>query len=420
MTNNVISFDAERPPYPDGMEVPGSADARPVPEPEREGDSPPPDQGKARRRSFAILGGVVALGLVGYGGYSLLNAGYETTDDAYVAGNIVTITSREAGSVDALRADDTESVKRGQTLVDLDPAMADAQLAAAEARLAQAVRAVRSDFSKVDETNAEIVQARAELERARNDLARRRNAAAEGAVSGEELSHAADSVRTAQAALDLAQSRRDQAQSSVQGTGIRNNPDVLAAIAEYRRAAIVRGHMKIASPVDGVVAQRTVQLGQHVSPGVPLMAVVPLKNVWVDANFRETQLADLRVGQTVKVESDAYGGDVTYHGTIAGLSAGSGNAFALLPPQNASGNWIKIVQRLPVRIALDPAELERYPLRVGLSVKVTVDTSKRDGTPVARAPGASVSQQAGQTDESAVDKRIEEIIAANSGSARAR
>ena len=371
---------------------------------------------RARKRGFLLLGGALALGLVAYGGYEALFAGStEATDDAYVAGDVVAITAREPGNVVAIHADNTESVKQGAALVDFDTDTADAQLAQAAANLALAVRNVRSDFSRVAETSAEVVQAQAELARAHNDLTRRQGAEAEGAVSGEEVSHAADSLRTAQAALAVAQSRHGEAQSAVGGAALESNPNVLAAIAAYRRAAIVVGHMHLAAPVDGIVAQRSVQLGQHVEAGTPLMAVVPLKAVWVDANFRETQLADLRVGQPVTVRSDAYGSDVTFHGKVLGLGAGSGNAFALLPPQNASGNWIKIVQRLPVRIALDPRELGHNPLRIGLSVKVSVDTTDHSGTPVARSATGQFQHEERLDDTATVDRQIAAIIAANRG-----
>ena len=401
----------------------------PVPAPTAKTDAPAvpaPDAGaptsastpaRTRRRGFLLLGAAVVLGLVGYGASRLLAAPSETTDDAYVAGDVVAINARDAGSVIALDADNTQSVRAGQPLIALDPATADAQLASAEADLARAVRAVRSSFSQVDETNAEIASASAELNRTRDDLARRQTAAAAGAVSGEEVAHAADSVRSASAALALAQSHRAQALSTVEGTSVRSNPDVLAAIAAVRRAAIVRSHMTITAPVDGIIAQRTVQLGQQVAAGTPLMAVVPLRKVWIDANFRETQLADLRVGQPVTVTSDAYGSDVTFHGRVIGLGAGSGSAFALLPPQNASGNWIKIVQRVPVRIALDPAELDRNPLRVGLSVDVDVDTSNHDGVPVARAASGAIAQESSDNGGPDIDRTIARIIAENGGAA---
>jgi len=380
-------------------------------------ETPPPANGNpgARRKWLIILAVAVAvLGLI-YLAYILLKPPSQETDDAYVAGDTVTITARDPGTVLALHADNTQMVKAGQPLIDLDPATTDVDLAAAEARLAQAVRGVRSDFSRVNESNAGLTRAEAELDRARNDFSRRRQAAAEGAVSGEEVAHAADTVKTALAALALAQSQVVQANAQVQGTSLSTNPAVLSAIAEYRRAAIRRSHMHVVAPVDGLVAQRTVQIGQQIAAGTPLMAVVPLRRVWIDANFRETQLRDIRIGQPATITSDTYGGKVVFHGHVIGLAAGSGSAFALLPPQNASGNWIKIVQRLPVRIALDPRELDRYPLRIGLSVAVEVDTADTSGTLVGKPAQAVFPSQASDTGDARVEQRIAQIIAANRG-----
>jgi membrane fusion protein (multidrug efflux system) len=369
---------------------------------------------RARKRALTILGVVVVIGAIVWAVFHfLLAAPEQETDDAYVAGDVVAITARDPGQVTAIHADNTQVVKAGQPLIDLDAATADVGLASAEAELARAVRATRSDFSKVNETGAAVVQAEAELARARNDLARRRGAAAEGAISGEELSHAADQVKVASATLQLARSQQAQSRNGVVGTTVSNNPAVLAAIAAYRRAAITRSHMHVVAPIDGVVAQRTVQLGQQVSAGMPLMAVVPLDRVWVDANFRETQLRDLRIGQAATVTADMYGDDLVYHGRIVGLGAGSGNAFALLPPQNASGNWIKITQRVPVRIALDKGELRRNPLRVGLSVNAIVDTADKSGTMVGRPAVAAYKGLATGQGDAAVDAKIRQIIAAN-------
>jgi membrane fusion protein (multidrug efflux system) len=373
---------------------------------------------KARKLALLALAGVVVLALSAWTlKVTVFASPSETTDDAYVAGDVVAITSRESGTITALHADNTESVKRGQPLLDLDSSTADANLAAAEAELGRSVREVRSRFARVDETQAEIVKALADLKRADDDLVRRKGAAVDGAVSGEEVDHAGETVRTASAAVALARSQHAEAEAAVQGASIETNPDVLAAIAAVRRAAIVRNHMHLTAPEDGIVAQRTVELGQQVSPGSPLMAVVPLRRVWLDANFRETQLADIRVGQPVKITSDAYGGHVVFHGKVLGLGAGSGNAFALLPPQNASGNWIKIVQRLPVRIGLDPRELDRNPLRIGLSVTVTVDTRDHSGPPVARAePAVPFESEADQDAGPEVEAQIARIIAQNRGS----
>jgi membrane fusion protein (multidrug efflux system) len=347
-----------------------------------------------RRRLLIILAVVVAVGAVIYGFYWLLYARhFEGTNDAYVSGDIVAITSRENATVLALHVDNTQAVRRGQLLIEFDPISAKVAMDAAEANLAHTVRSVRTDVSKVAQARAQLNAARVGLAQAESDS--RRRASAGDAVSGEELNHARDAVQGAQASVAAAESNLAEAQATVEGTAVARNPDVLAAIARLRQAAITLGHMKLYAPVDGVVAQRTVQIGQQIAPGTPLMAVVPLQSVWIDANFKEGQLEDMRIGQPAEVSADIYGGDVTYHGKIVGLGAGSGSAFALLPPQNASGNWIKIVQRVPVRIALDPKELSQHPLRVGLSVDVSVDV--RDGSGSAVASGATVHDVRGDT-----------------------
>lgn len=381
----------------------------PAPQPDTQGGKP-----AARKRWLLILGVVVLIGVIVWAVFHFLLAKPEQeTDDAYVAGDVVAITARDPGQVTAIHADNTQTVKAGQPLIDLDPATADVALASAEADLARAVRATRADFSKVNESGAGIVQARAQLSAATADYARRQGAAAQGAISGEELAHAADAVKVARATLALAVSQQNQARAAVQGTDTSTNPAVLAAIAAYRRAAITRSHMHLVAPIDGVVAQRTVQIGQQVAAGTPLMAVVPLTRVWIDANFRETQLKDLRIGQAATVTADMYGGDVVFHGRVIGVGAGSGNAFALLPPQNASGNWIKIVQRVPVRIGLDPNELARNPLRVGLSVKTTVDTADLSGARLGRPAAPTYAGKPSDGRDPAVEARIRQIIAAN-------
>ena len=374
----------------------------------------PAGKRKARKRAFAILAAIVLVVAIVWAIFHfLLAAPEEETDDAYVAGDVVAVTARDPGTVVALHADNTQSVKAGQPLVELDPLSSDVALQSAEAELARAVRATRADFTRVGQSDAAIVQAEAELARARGNYTRRRGAAAEGAVSGEELDNAADAVKVAAANLRLAQEQRRQATSAVQGTQVDTNPAVLAAKAAYRRAAIQRSHMRLTAPVDGVVAQRTVQVGQQIQAGTPLMAIVPMRRLWVDANFRETQLKDLRIGQAATVVADMYGDDIVYHGRVVGLAAGSGNAFALLPPQNASGNWIKIVQRVPVRIALDPRELAANPLRVGLSVKATVDTASKQGARLAQAATQPYRGDTANYDDPVVEAQIARIVAAN-------
>ncbi|WP_339346601.1 HlyD family efflux transporter periplasmic adaptor subunit [uncultured Sphingomonas sp.] len=392
--------------------VPAAAES---PEPPAPTPAPAPTGNpRGRRRAFAVLGAVLLVALIVWAVFHFLLAKpEEETDDAYVAGDVVAITARDPGTVLALHADNTQSVKAGQPLLELDPTTAEVNLAAAAAELARAVRATRADVARVGQSDAAIVEAQAQLSRAQDDYARRRGAAAQGAVSGEELDHAADAVKVAAASLRLAREQRRQTQSAVQGTDVDTNPAVLAAIAAYRRAAIVRGHMRITAPIDGVVAQRTVQVGQQIAAGTPLMAIVPLDRLWVDANFRETQLKDLRIGQPATLVADTYGDDVIYHGRVVGVGAGSGNAFALLPPQNASGNWIKIVQRVPVRIALDPKELRANPLRVGLSVKATVDTADRGGARLAQAATAPYRGDTTQGTTPEVEAEIRRIVAAN-------
>jgi membrane fusion protein (multidrug efflux system) len=390
----------------------GTAQPNFAPDVKQPGDS---TRLRTRRRLFMALGIFAGIAAIAYLATRWFAQPSEDTDDAYVGDNIVAVTAREAGTVLALHADNTQRVLRGQPLIELDPAMAKVQLDAAEAALGRAVRAVRVNSAQVDETGAEIVHAEADLSKAENDYVRRKAAAAAGAISGEDLSHAADAVTTSRAALNLARARQAQATSTLSGTTVETNPQVLGAIAEVRRAAIDASYMQIVAPLSGVVAQRTVQLGQKVAAGTPLMAVVPLDSVWVDANFRETQLKDLRVGQPATITTDVYGGKVVFHGHVAGLGAGSGNAFSLLPPQNATGNWIKIVQRVPVRIALDPAELEKTPLRVGLSVDVEVETADRSGPFVANSAPPAGGEVASLDGGPKLDDRIREIIAESAG-----
>jgi membrane fusion protein, multidrug efflux system len=367
-----------------------------------------------RRTGFLLFGGVIVVAAVVYGAWWLLSGRYsETTDDAYVAGNIVAVTSRENATVTALYADNTQAVHRGQLLIEMDPSVAEVTMRAAEANLARAARAVQGTFASADSYSAQLKQAEVVLAQAQSDY-QRRQAALAGAVSGEELGHARDAVAAAEAAVNSARGGLAQARSGIAGMDVAHNPDVLAAEAQLRAAAIALGHMKIVAPVDGIVAQRTVQVGQRVNAGAPLMAVVPLSDVWVDANFKEVQLARMRVGQPVKITTDIYGSKVSYHGKIAGLGAGSGSAFAVLPPQNASGNWIKIVQRVPVRIALDPAELDKNPLRIGLSVSAEVDVHDQSGPRVADAPTAGVMRaNTGEDVSKKVDALIRKILAAN-------
>jgi membrane fusion protein (multidrug efflux system) len=373
-----------------------------------------------RRRGLTAIGVILVVGLIAYGAYWLLYLShYESTDDAYVSGDVVAITSLENATVLAIHVDSTQTVKRGQLLVDLDPARANIEMANARAELARTVRDVKSTFSRADELRALIRQREAEAQRAESSYKRRADLGADGAVAREDIDNARDEAAELRAQVAVAREQLNATLAMLGGTSVADNPMVLAAAGKVRQAALFLAHMRIIAPVDGTVAQRTVQVGQHVRQGEPLMAVVPLSEVWVDANFKEVQLTDMRVGQPVELEADIYGGDVTYHGKVAGFSAGSGSAFALLPPQNASGNWIKIVQRVPVRILLDPEEVKKHPLRIGLSMQATVDIKDKSGqviaTEVRHAPIPSKPVDDVGPD---VESLIAETIAANSGDGR--
>jgi len=367
-----------------------------------------------RRKGFLWFGLVVVIAALVYAAWWWLAARYsETTDDAYVAGNIVAVTSRENATVTALYADNTQAVHRGQLLIEMDPSVADVAMRAAAANLARVVRSVHGNFASADSYSAQLRQAEVALTQARADYQRRQGALA-GAVSGEELGHARDAVAAAEAAVNSAQGGLAQSRASIAGVDIAHNPDVLTAEAQLRAAAITLAHMKIVAPVDGVIAQRTVQVGQRVNAGAPLMAVVRLSDVWVDANFKEVQLARMRIGQPVRITTDMYGSKVAYHGRVAGLGAGSGSAFALLPAQNASGNWIKIVQRVPVRIALDEGELKTNPLRVGLSVTAEVDVHDQSGPRIANTPVTGVMRgETGEDTTIRVDAMVARILREN-------
>jgi membrane fusion protein (multidrug efflux system) len=283
------------------------------------------------------------------------------------------------------------------------------------------VRSVRTLRATSTEGEANVTVRRSELRKAEQDLARRRSVQSSGAVSGEELQHAVDAVNSARAALDAAQKQLEGQRAMVDRTEVQDHPDVLAAAARVREAYLALSRTEVPAPTAGFVARRSVQVGQRVAPGNVLMTVAPLADVWVDANFKENQLANLRPGQPVTLEADAYGGAFEFHGRITGFSAGTGGAFALLPPQNASGNWIKVVQRVPVRIALERKELEAHPLQVGLSMKVDVDTHDRSAVRLQRAERGAPAYEtkAFASSDPQTDARIEQIIAANTSPAPA-
>ena len=382
----------------------------------------PDDTNKASPRNsrrwllLSIIGGAFLLIGAAYTLYWANVLRYkQSTDDAYVNGNVVQITPQISGTVVSIGADDTQFVKAGQPLVRLDQADAKVALDQSEAQLAKTVREVRNMFATSAQLRAAVEIRQSDLAMAQKDLARRERLSNSGAISTEELQHARDTVRGAEAALMSAQQQLAGNQARIDGTTLENHPDVRNASAAVRNAYLGYSRTVLPAPVSGFVARRAVQLGQRVGPGAALMSVVPLDQVWVDANFKEPQLATMRVGQPVTLTADLYGGSFRYHGKVAGFGAGTGSAFALLPAQNATGNWIKIVQRVPVRIALDAHEIAEHPLQIGLSMKAEV--SVRDGSG-ARLPQMAHNAPAYATDvfhsvDEAADARVQEIIAAN-------
>ncbi|RML14919.1 Secretion protein HlyD [Pseudomonas syringae pv. lapsa] len=352
--------------------------------------APAPEQEtKSGKRKFMLIGlaiVVVILALGIWAWYEIYGQWSEETDDAYVNGNVVEITPLVTGTVISIGADDGDLVHAGQVLLKFDPSDAEVSLQSAEANLGKVVRQVRGLYSNVDGMKAQLAAQRAAVQTAQDNYNRRRSLAAGGAISQEELSHARDSLTSAQSALNNIQQQLSTSVALVDDTVVSSHPDVKAAAAQLRQAYLANARSTLVAPVTGYVAKRTVQLGQRIQPGTATMAVIPLDQLWIDANFKETQLGKMRIGQPVEISSDLYGSDVKYNGTIDSLGAGTGSAFALLPAQNATGNWIKIVQRVPVRVHINPEELAKYPLRIGLSTTVEVNLHDQSGPVLAQQP----------------------------------
>ena len=400
----------------------------PVPE-------PPPTN--PRRKALALIAVVVLLAGAGYGAYWALALNHvESTDNAYVNGNVVQITPQVAGTVVAILADEADRVTAGQALVRLDPADARVALDQAEAQLAQTVRETRTLYAnnatfnaQINLRQAEVARAQSEVARAQDDVSRRAPLLASGAVGKEEFAHMTAQLSAAQNALAAAQSAASAAreslssnQSLTEGTSVAQHPGVQRSAAGVREAFLAMRRADLPAPLDGVVAKRSVQIGQRVAAGTPLMTVVALDKLWVDANFKEGQLKNLRLGQPANLVADVYGKKVVYHGRISGLGAGTGAAFALLPAQNATGNWIKVVQRVPVRITLDPKELQANPLRVGLSMEVEVDVADTSGKTLADAPRSQPLAQTQVFDvlSQAADAEVARVVQANLGASGAQ
>lgn len=372
------------------------------------------------KRSRALLIVTVVFVLAGLTWFLLWFFVFSTrvsTDNAYVGGNQVALSSQVPGTVIAILTDDTQHVAAGQVLVRLDSTDADVRLRQASSALAQAVRQVRQQNDSASEADASVTAREVDLRKAEQDLKRHLPLVAAHAESPETVQHMRDGVAQAQAALSAARAQARAARAAVEGTDIANNPTVLQACANFRSAWIAAQRNTIVAPVSGYVAQRSVQLGASISPGQQLMTIVPLHNLWIDANFKENQLRHIRIGQPVKITTDLYGGGVAFHGKVIGLGAGTGSVFSLLPAQNATGNWIKVVQRVPVRIALDNNELDKHPLRIGLSADVTVDI-RNDKGPALASSRAQPPAQTSVYDRVAAqaDAEASKIIRANLGS----
>lgn len=304
---------------------------------------------------------------------------YESTDNAYVNGNIIPITAQVGGTIIAVKVDDTQYVSTGQLLVEIDPIDAFVAFQLAKANLAQTLRNTQQIFINNSGLQANLKNQAVSQARAQEDLLRRNQAIGVGAVSKEELVHAEESLKSADASFTQAKSALLSNLALTENTDLQRHPSVLAAAARLRQAYIDYARTTIRAPISGEISKRTAQVGQRIAAGAQLMVLVPLEQVWIDANFKEKQVRSMRIGQPVHVTADLYGSSVVYHGKVVGFSAGTGSAFALLPAQNATGNWIKVVQRLPVRIALDPKELKAHPLRIGLSMNVTVNLHDQTG-----------------------------------------
>ncbi|PUA19221.1 HlyD family efflux transporter periplasmic adaptor subunit [Glaciimonas sp. PCH181] len=381
-----------------------------------------PVETKGKRRGLLIAVTVILIILlIAYGiWWAVFARHYQSTDDAYVSGNVVQVTPQVGGTVLAINADDTELVHAGKPLIELDKADTKVALDQAEAQLAQTVREVRTLFVNNSALSANVTARKSEVEKARADLARRQQLISTGAVSKEELEHAKVALQAADAALQATSEQLASNRVLTDKTTVEQHPNVLRAAAQVRNMYLNYARTTLPAPITGYIAKRSVQVGQRVAAGTALLSIVPLNALWVDANFKEVQIASMRIGQPVTLVSDLYGSKIEYHGEVAGLAAGTGSAFALLPAQNASGNWIKIVQRIPVRITLDPKDLETHPLRIGVSMDVKVDIAKTEGTSLT-AGSAARTTPAYKTDVfdksgEEADAIISRIIAANNAS----
>lgn len=381
------------------------------------------DAADAQNQRKRKLGLTIAIGLflligLAWAAYWFLYARFhETTENAYVSGNMVMVNAQTVGTVEAIMADENQEIKAGQVLIKLNPTDAQVALSQAQAQLAQATRQIQNAFNNAGVANAQLSQAASAVRTAQDAVNRRAKLVPTGAVSKEEYDQALNALKQAQAAYKTANEQNKTASAQIAGTTTLNHPAIEAAKAAFRSAYINNKRLAVLAPIDGVVAKRSVQVGQQISPGAPLMTIVAANQVWVEANYKETQLANLRVGQPVELEADVYGSSVKFKGTVQGIGIGTGSSFSVLPAQNATGNWIKIVQRVPVRVNLDPEQLKQHPLRVGMSMHVSVDTNDRNGAVLGAITGtqapANLQTNVYAQDEAEANQVADQIIQQN-------
>ena len=378
------------------------------------------DAQKSRQRKTRMsmaIGIFLLMGLL-WGLYWFFVSRYhEETENAYVAGSMVVVNAQTAGTVEAILAEENQAVKAGDVLVKLSPTDAQVALAQAQAQLANATRQIQNAFNTVSVTRAQMAQADSAVKIAQDAVNRRAALVKTGAVSKEEYDQALNALNQALAAQKTTAEQNKTAGAQIAGTTTQNHPAVEAAKAAFRSAYINNKRLAVLAPTDGVIAKRNVQVGQQISQGVPLMSIVAANQLWVEANFKETQLANLRVGQPVELTSDVFGSGVKFKGMVQGIGIGTGSAFSVLPAQNATGNWIKIVQRIPVRIQLDAEELKAHPLRVGMSMVANVNTHQRDGAVLGTVAGSdglsNLTTNVYAQDEEEANREADKIINAN-------
>lgn len=371
---------------------------------------------RKKRMSIAI-GIFLLIGLLWALYWFFIARYHEETENAYVAGSMVVVNAQTAGTVEAILAEENQVVKAGDVLVKLSPTDAQVALAQASAQLANATRQIQNIFNTVSVTRAQMVQANSAVKTAQDAVNRRAVLVKTGAVSREEYDQAVNALNQALAAQKTTMEQNKSAGAQVAGTTTQNHPAIEAAKAAFRSAYINNKRLAVLASTDGVIAKRNVQVGQQISQGVPLMSIVAANQLWVEANFKETQLANLRVGQTVELTSDVFGSGVKFKGTVQGIGIGTGSVFSVLPAQNATGNWIKIVQRIPVRIQLDAEELKAHPLRVGMSMIANVNTHQRDGAVLGTVAGSdglsNLTTNVYAQDEEEANREADKIINAN-------